>query len=113
MNSKSRIALTILLVFLCGLNLAQTPEWKRLGKRTVKFSTDRDVIRVAEKEGTFRAIKLKIRKSGVNMLDLKVHFQNGGVFDVKVRSIIPAGGETRVINLPGADRRIEKVVFWY
>ena len=33
--------------------------------------------------------------------------------DVKIRRVIPSGGETRVIDLPGANRNIKKVMFWY
>ena len=38
---------------------------------------------------------------------------NDDVFDVKIRRFIGRGGETRVIDLPGVNRKIEKVIFWY
>ena len=112
---KQRIAIISLLVLaLVSANaLAQPPVWKLIGKRTVKLSTDRDVIHVGADEGTFKSIKLKVRKSGVRFKDVKVHFSNGDVIDVKIRKLIPAGGETRIIDLPGANRNIKKVVFWY
>ena len=113
MKNRNRLIISLILVLLCGLMIAQAADWKLIGKKTVKLRTERDVILVGEKEGTFRAIKLGVRKSGINLKDMKVHFGNGSVFDVKVRKIIPAGGETRAINLPGKDRIIEKVVFWY
>ena len=108
-----RIMPTILLVVIYGSIFAQKPDWKILGLRKVKLRTERDVILVGADEGTFRKIKLTVRKSAINFKDLKVHFSNGDVFDVKIRKIIPAGGETRVIDLPGANRNIKKVVFWY
>ena len=112
---KQKIAIISLLVLaLVSANaLAQPPVWKLIGKRTVKLSTDRDVIHVGADEGTFKSIKLKVRKSGVRFKDVKVHFSNGDVIDVKIRKLIPAGGETRIIDLPGANRNIKKVVFWY
>lgn len=113
MNRRSVIALTLIVALVCAQALAQPPVWKLLGKRTVKLSTDRDVIHVGADEGTFRSIKLKVLKSGVHFKDMKVHFSNGDIFDVKIRKLIPAGGETRVIDLPGANRNIKKVVFWY
>ena len=113
MRSMNRIASVILLVCICGSIFAQKPDWKRLGTRTVKMRTERDVILVGADEGTFRKIKLTVRKSAINLKDLKVHFSNGDVIDVKIRKIIPAGGETRAIDLPGANRNIKKVVFWY
>lgn len=92
---------------------AKEPEWKLLGTRKVALRTERDVILIGPKEGLFKAIKLTVRKSGIQMKDVKVHFTNGTVIDVNIRRLIPAGGETRVIDLPGGNRYLEKVVFWY
>lgn len=92
---------------------AQTPKWKRLGTKKVKFKTERDVIKVGADEGVFTKIKLTVKKSGIHFKDMKVHFSNNDIVDVKIRRIIPAGGETRVIDLPGKNRSIKKVVFWY
>ena len=105
----------ILGIFILGIGIAfaQKPDWKHLGMRTVALSADRDVIGVGAKEGLFKAIKLTVRKSGIHFMDMKVHFRNGDVIDVEIRNLIPAGGETRVIDLPGANRYIDKVVFWY
>lgn len=87
--------------------------WERLGTRTVKFATDRDVIPVTATEGTFDKIKLKVLSSGIEMLDLKVHFANGGTQDVSIKRFIEAGGETRVIDLTGSDRVIRNVEMVY
>ena len=74
---------------------------------------DRDAIPVTVREGTFRGIQLKVRKAGVTFRDVKVYYANGSVEDIKIRRHIPAGGETRVIDLDGRNRVITKVVFWY
>ena len=105
-------ASVLIAVLLMGIVVAQ-PSWKLLGLKKVKLRTERDVILVGAKEGTFKRIKLTVRQSGLNMKDMKVHFMNGDVFDVTIRKLIPAGGETRIIDLPGVNRQIEKVVFWY
>ena len=42
-----------------------------------------------------------------------MHYSNGSKHDVAIRFNIPAGGESRVIDLPGGNRNIRKVVFWY
>ncbi len=107
------MALLLVIGILICITAAQAGDWKKLGARNVKHRTEKDVILVGAKEGTFKAIKLTVKKSGIHMLDMKVHFVNGDVFDVEIRNFIPAGGETRVIDLPGVNRRIEKVTFWY
>jgi hypothetical protein len=90
-----------------------TGTWELLGKRTVSFRADRDVIRVSGSEGTFRKIKLKVLNRRIKLLGLKVHFADGSTFDVSVRKTIAAGTETRVIDLPGAARVISKVEMTY
>ena len=113
MKNLNRMTSLLLVTLLISTTVAQAGEWKKLGRRTVKHRTERDVILVGAKEGTFKGIKLTVRKSGIHLKDLKVHFMNGDVFDVQVRRFIARGGETRVIDLPGVNRKIEKVVFWY
>ncbi len=113
---KSIRFMAVLLIVCLGAAVAleaQAPRWKLLGTRKVTFRTERDVINVGADEGIFTKIKLTVKQSGVKFQDLKVYFANGDVFDVKIRKVIPIGGETRVIDLPGKNRIIKKVVFWY
>ncbi|MBN2416580.1 DUF2541 family protein [bacterium] len=112
---KSTRITAALLVLCLGIAAAaaQAPRWKQLGVRKVTFRTEKDVIEVGADEGVYKKIKLTVRQSGVNFTDMKVHFANGDVIDVQIRKVIPAGGETRAIDLPGNNRIIKKVVFWY
>ncbi len=88
-------------------------EWVLLGERKVDFAGDRDVIPVTGARGTFRRIKLKVLENAIEVVDLKVHFGNGGTQDVQVRQQLAAGGETRPIDLPGAARTIHKIELMY
>jgi hypothetical protein len=56
-------------------------------------------------------VKVDVVHNGVELLDLKVFFANGGVQDVPVRRFVERGGETRVIDLVGGARGIRKVQF--
>ncbi len=105
-----------LILIACLFGLAFTPthqKWVKLGERTVNHTVDRDEIVVSARKGVFRKIKLKVRRRRVTFRSVKVHFANGDVQDVNLRHEIPAGGETRNIDLKGKDRVITKVVFWY
>jgi hypothetical protein len=84
----------------------------QLGCRSVGFLTDRDVISVPGK-ATFSAIKLTVRGNAIEMLDLKVVYGNGNPDDLAVRSNIPAGGETRWIDLKGGRRDIRQINMVY
>jgi len=87
--------------------------WELLGSRKVNYKLDRDVISVTKKEGTFTALKIKVRKGGINLHRMTVQFGNGETQELEVRENIREGGETRAIDLPGNTRIIEKVTFWY
>lgn len=87
--------------------------WEFLGKRTVGFSVDRDEIPVTIKEGVFKKIKFEVKKAPVHFRKVVVHYGNGGTEEIELRDRIPAGGQTRAIDLNGNNRVIKKVVFYY
>ncbi len=87
--------------------------WEKLGERKVNFAADRDEIIVGRWEGFFDALKIKVRRAPINMRRMVVHFGNGETQEIELRDDIRAGGESRVIDLPGNNRVITKVVFWY
>lgn len=108
----------ILLVFCSIFCLAcassnTTARWVKLGERTVNHRVERDVIPVTAARGDFRKIKLKVRHRAVTFRAVHVHYRNGRVQKVELRKNIPAGGETRVIDLVGDDRIIKEVTFIY
>ena len=106
----------LLLFFLTSLGCvasSRLPDWTKLGERTVNHAIDRDEIHVGARDGTFRRVKLLVRRRAVTFRDVKIHYANGEVQDVKMRRSVPAGGETRAIDLAGRDRVITKVVFRY
>ena len=89
------------------------PGWEYLGTRKINKSFDRDEIYVTHSEGSFNALKIKVTKRPINLYDMKVHYGNGSIEDIRLRVHIPAGGESRVIDLRGGNRVIKKVVFRY
>ncbi|MBL4848571.1 MAG: hypothetical protein JKY65_23870 [Planctomycetes bacterium] len=91
---------------------AEAQEWVLLGERKVSLSAERDVIAVNSAQ-TFKKIRLKVVGAPIYLLDLVVHFKNGGKQDVSVRAKIPAGQVTRTINLTGPVRHITKVTMVY
>ena len=87
--------------------------WELLGVKQVNYSLDRDDIKVTASEGFFTAIKIKVKRAPVNLHKLVVHYGNGDVEEIELRQNFPAGSESRVLDLPGNKRVIQKVVFWY
>jgi hypothetical protein len=54
-----------------------------------------------------------VRETGVHIADVNVVFANGRTVDVPVRSFIPEGGRSRVIDLPGKSRVIQRITLVY
>ena len=50
---------------------------------------------------------------GVEFDRLLVVFRNGQTVEAQIREFIPAGGETRVIDLPGRNRVIARIIMYY
>ena len=92
---------------------AQGPAWVFLGERLVTDRLDHDLIPVTVARGDFQAIKITVARRGVDFHRVVVHFANGGDQEVEMRHTIPAGGETRAIDLRAGERVIRSVEFWY
>jgi hypothetical protein len=88
-------------------------KWERLGKRKVNFKLDRDAIHVGRFEGFFTALQIKVKDGPINMHKMVVHFRSGQTKEIELKDNFTDGSESRVIDLPGNVRIIEKVVLWY
>lgn len=88
--------------------------WEVLGTLTVSDGADHDTLPVTANRGTFRSLKLEVLDQGVQFRDMKIHFANGETQDVELRHVIPAGGESRVIDVEGpGDRVIRSIELRY
>ena len=89
------------------------PGWEKLGQRKVNFKVDRDEIFVGRFEGFFDALQVKVKNGPINMHRMIVNFRNGQTTEIELRNNFEAGSESRVIDLPGNNRIITTIVFWY
>lgn len=94
-------------------NLFAQPGWNVLGSAKVNGHADHDVIMVTGMSGDYKAVKLFVENEGITFSRVVIHFANGGKQDLNIRRFIPAGGETKVLDLKGNDRVISKVDFFY
>ena len=86
--------------------------WRLLGEARANRSVDRDEVRVRAGRA-HTAIRLRVFDAPVEFLNIRIAFANGGSREVEVRQFVERGGATRLIDLPGERRVIERVVFWY
>lgn len=88
-------------------------KWEQLGCQRVGFLDTKDSIRVGRREGAFRAIKLQVSDSPLRLSKLRVIFGDRDVQVFDVRAAIPAGAETRALDLDGRRRVIERIDLEY
>lgn len=123
-RKRSTLALTALVLFVAVLTAVTAdarprrerqmgPRWELLGERTVTDKADHDVLPVTAARGTFRSLKLEVKGRAVQFHSVKIHFGDGETQDVELRDVIPAGGESRVIDIEGRDRVVRSVEFHY
>lgn len=86
--------------------------WDHIGMRPVDFRVDHDAI-TAVGEGAFRAIKIDVEGGDLEMFDVKVTFGNGETFSPSTRLYFREGTRSREIDLPGAERIIRRIDFFY
>ena len=87
--------------------------WVLLGERTVNDRAETDEILVTSARGPYDALRVEVRRAPIRFYDMKVHYGNGAVQDVDLRDVIPAGGQSRVIDLRGDERVIRRITFRY
>jgi hypothetical protein len=86
--------------------------WTLIGRRDVSDRLDHDTLALPSR-ARYEALQVKVHGHAVQFRDLKVHFANGGTEDVALRDVIRSGGQSRVIDLQGRDRDIERIELWY
>ncbi|HSB60623.1 MAG TPA: hypothetical protein VLI67_02815 [Vicinamibacteria bacterium] len=107
------VALPALAAALAAEEALAGGRWVLLGERRVTDRLDHDVIAVTGARGDFEAVQVRVRGHAVQFRDMKVHYANGATQDVALRAVVPAGGESRVIDLVGRERVIRRIEFWY
>ena len=91
--------------------------WQELGTVNVNFTVNHDDI-VLVGQAEYRSLKFKVQNASVNILNMNVIYQNGKVDQFNLKYQVPAGGESRVIdlksdNLKTGVRKIRRVTIWY
>ena len=88
------------------------PGWKVIGFRTVRPGTDTDWISTPGAL-RFRQLRLCAENAPISIIDVDVHFANGGHQDFNFANVLGAGGCTRALNLDGRRRDIARIRIKY
>jgi hypothetical protein len=111
---RSRLAAPLLLLaFLVTALPARAEKWVFLGQRHVNDRAERDSIEVTASEGSFDAVQLRVKRSAVRFYKVTVVYGAGTSDDLELRDVVPAGGQSRALDLRGANRVVRRVDFTY
>lgn len=89
-----------------------THGWKFLGDKTAAYGKDRDVLFVSDNDA-YRQIRIKVTGAPLHIIDMDIYFENGGKMNVSLMKKFRQNEQSRVIDFPGAKRRVKKVEFLY
>ena len=103
----------VFLLASCTSLFAQGGRMVHLEDAHVDGAVDHDTIRVGRSDGAFRAIQLRVSGGAIRFDRVIVRYGNGSPEELAIRDLIPAGGQTRIIDLPGDRRIIRSVDLWY
>jgi hypothetical protein len=112
----TRFVFAVLMLFACftaNRAIAQQGTWEKLGSRKVDHRVDHDEILVTWVDGAFDAIKIEVTGAPLNMHRCVVHFANGGEQEILTRHNFTQGSGSRVIDLKGNNRIINRISFTY
>ena len=101
--------------FSCGStrnSIAVEEGWELLGETKAGFIRETDVINVNSRN-QFTAIRFKVEGAAIKPSELGVYFESGDKLSPAVDESIPAGQESRLIELAADGRTITKIEIKY
>lgn len=105
----------VIISFSCGStrnSIAVEEGWELLGETKAGFIRETDVINVNSRN-QFTAIRFKVEGAEIKLSELGVFFESGDKLSPAVDETIPAGKESRLIELAADGRTIIKIEFKY
>jgi hypothetical protein len=88
-------------------------KWVKLAERTANYTVDHSQIVLDGLDANLTALRVKVKKGALNLHRCAIFYKNGQTQDIDILNSIPEGGQSKVIEIPGSDRLISKLVFTY
>ena len=89
------------------------PRWVELGTQSVGFGVDRDTIRIGRDEGFLRSLRLSAQNADVQLISVRITYQNGFTETLRTQATLPASGRAYLINLRGERAFLKEVELEY
>lgn len=92
--------------------LAIEEGWELLGEVKANFVRDKDALEVMN-ANPFTHIRFRVEDKDIRLYELTVYFINGDKLSPQVDEVIPAGRESRNIELAQDGRQVRRIEFRY
>ena len=86
--------------------------WHKIGETIVDFKKERDEISVMGAD-RYAKLKFKATDAGIMISDITISYEDGTKQDVPVAATMAMGVESRVVDVPGAEKDIARIGFVY
>lgn len=114
MKAGSFFTMAVILMLLATATMSfNFAGWRSLGTKTLNYKTDHDILDVQLRDGRFQQLRFVVRGGSLNMRKCVVHFENGGQQEIDLRHNFIPRSASRVVDLKGNNRIIERISFWY
>ena len=109
------LILTTLLASLLAAGLTGADDtWMLLGSRTVSAGADHDTLAITSENTVVGKLQLRVKGTAVRFQRIIVRYHDADDDRIELsRDEIPAGGESRTIDLREHDRVVRSVDLWY
>lgn len=107
--------ISLVFLFSCSSSrrsIAIEEGWEMLGERKVGFVRDKDELTVTSRN-LFTAIRFRVEDKDIHLSYLKIYFDNGDKLEPSIDDDIPAGQDSKIIELSRDGRYISKIEFKY
>jgi len=107
------LSLALIAVSITTMSFTAAAPWRQLGSKSVDYLIDHDAIDIGYRGGTFQKLKISVTSGSLNMHRCVIHFENGQEQTVDFRQNFKKGSASRIIDLAGNRRHIDRISFWY
>src|SRR5262245_39406641 len=93
---------------------AQDHGWQLVASTEIWFKVDPDSVGISASQGGFRRLKLTVKDAPLRLVKMVVNYESRPAETITLRSDIPQGGESRIIELrDGGQHAIRGIVLWF
>lgn len=85
-------------------------QWMELGQVEISSDDKDNHVQIQAEDRAVSAIRLRVGRKAANVKTLTVAYEGGSTQTIQINQTLEAGSMTKIFDLEGKKRRIEKIV---